>query len=569
MPIQHLEALINEQAKQIARQMSQIAALAESEEDVRHECNKLVDAFIERAGLNIRGRHEYHIGSGRLDSKYQGVLLEYKCPKGQSRITEDLNSPSTRKVVEQLKRRLEDFEKEHNYRPERLFGAGCDANTVVFVRYSNGKWYVEDPKPTSKFSIERLLRALVSLGAHGYSFTPEHLSGHFGADSTIAQKGIRNLYQVISQTQNRRAKTFFGQWKVFFSEVCGYDVEGKTEKVRKLAEHYALPAGSQPADLLFAIHTYYAILMKFLAAEIASSFSPIGISVLKKCIGTSSSAQLHREMESLEQGGIWSQLGITNFLEGDLFSWYLSVWDDRVADMVWNMVRTFDEYDPGTLSGEPGESRDLLKRLYQELFPKSVRHDLGEYYTPDWLAEHALNEAGYEGNPDKRLLDPACGSGTFLVMAINRVKKWFEEHRYECGFSEAELVQKILSNIIGFDLNPLAVMAARTNYLLAIRDLFEFASGVEIPVYMCDSIVTPVEYGDLFTGRLAEVRKLNTSAGEFLIPSEVTSSHAQIGKYAEVVEFCVRNRYTSSDLFLESVNGRNICACLNYFEIIQ
>ena len=62
-------------------------------------------------------------------------------------------------------------------------------------------------------------------------------------------------------------------------------------------------------------------------------------------------------------------------------------------------------------------------------------------------------------------------------MAINRVKEWYEEHRHACGYGEAELIEKILNNIIGFDLNPLAVMAARTNYLLAIRDLLKFASG--------------------------------------------------------------------------------------------
>jgi len=54
------------------------------------------------------------------------------------------------------------------------------------------------------------------------------------------------------------------------------------------------------------------------------------------------------------------------------------------------MITKLDEYNPGTISEDPAQSRDLLKKLYQQLFPKSVRHDLGEYYTPDWLAEHVL-----------------------------------------------------------------------------------------------------------------------------------------------------------------------------------
>lgn len=214
-----------------------------------------------------------------------------------------------------------------------------------------------------------------------------------------------------------------------------------------------------------------------------------------------------------------------------------------MAKLIWEILNTLDQYDPTTLSVEPAESRDLLKKLYQELFPKTVRHDLGEYYTPDWLAEHVLNEIGYDGNPDKRLLDPACGSGTFLVMAINRNKEWFEENRHTCGFREAELIKKILNNIIGFDLNPLAVMAARTNYLLAIRDLLKFASKVEIPVYLCDSIQTPMAYSNLYVGPHGEAMKIKTSADFFNIPVEITKSRELLNKYADTVESCIRNNY--------------------------
>ena len=43
-------------------------------------------------------------------------------------------------------------------------------------------------------------------------------------------------------------------------------------------------------------------------------------------------------------------------------------------------------------------------------------------------------------------------------------------------------------------------MAARTNYLIAIRDLIGHVDKVEIPVYLCDSILTPSAYGGLFAG---------------------------------------------------------------------
>jgi len=556
----NLETLIIAKSHAIADEMKKIAQRAESEEDVRHECNKLIDDFIAEAGLLIKGHHEVRIGTGRLDSKYQGVLLEYKYPKGPGRITEKTGTRGNREVIEQLKTRVVDFEQEAGYPAQKLFGVGTDGNTLIFVRYRGGKWEIEEPKEVTPYTIERLLRALISLSAQGLSFTPENLTEHFGADSPAAQQGIRRLHEAILTTKSKKAKTFFNQWKILFSEVCGYDIEGRNEKIRRLGEHYGARS-AKPAELLFSVHTYYAIFMKYLAAEIASSFSPLGTTILKKCAGAETSAKLRREMEQLEQGGIWNQLGISNFLEGDLFSWYLDAWNENIAQVVRVLVNTLGDYDPSTLSVEPAESRDLLKKLYQHLFPKSVRHDLGEYYTPDWLAEHVLNELGYEGDPDKRLLDPACGSGTFLVMAVNRVKSWFEAHRLECGYGETELVQRILKNIIGFDLNPLAIMAARTNYLLAIRDLLRFTSGVEIPVYLCDSIMTPFVAGSHVaqTTFLTESSilydhenppmALKTSAGTFFVPAEIARSRERIGRYADTVEFCVRNEF-DSDQFI-------------------
>ena len=429
---------------------------------------------------------------------------------------------------------------------ERILGVGCDGNMIVFVRKRGAKLDPEDPQPVTSHTVQRLLRAIVSLGARGLSFTPENLADYFGSESQSAQKSVRLIYNLICTTDSPKAQTFFHQWQILFSEVCGYDIHGRSSKIQGLADHYGVP-NPHPAELIFAVHTYYSIFIKMLAAEIVSFFSPLGVSTLKKIVSASTSAKLRGELRNLEQGGIWSQLGIRNFLEGDIFSWYLDAWDESCAEAVRTMTHSLDQFDPTTLSVDPAESRDLLKQLYQQLFPRSVRHDLGEYYTPDWLAELVLDELGYDGNPDKRLLDPACGSGTFLVMALNRVKNWYDEHRYECGFDEDELLRKILRNIIGFDLNPLAVMASRTNYLLAIRELLRHASDVELPVYLCDSIMTPSTYGDLFTGTTDKVRQLNTSAGDFNIPTEVTGNREDIGRYADVLEFCIGNGYSPEE----------------------
>ena len=335
-----------------------------------------------------------------------------------------------------------------------------------------------EPEPFSQDAVAKLLRAIISVGARGVSFTALALTRDFGSGSSTAQKGIRLLYNAISGTRSGRAATFFNQWQLLFGEVCGYDLSRSNEKINKLGALYGVEF-VEAAPLLFSIHTYYAIFIKFLAAEICASLSPLPLSILQKCKAAPNDNTLREEMNSLEHGGIWADIGIRNFLEGDIFAWYLSAWNKGIAECVRDLVNKFNSYDPNTLSVDPNESRDLLKHVYQDLIPKNVRHDLGEYYTPDWLAERTVSLAGYDGNPDRRVLDPGCGSGTFLVTVINRIKAWFAENRHSCGFRERELVQKILRNVVGFDLNPLAVMAARVNVLLSLREYLKYGADLE------------------------------------------------------------------------------------------
>ena len=48
------------------------------------------------------------------------------------------------------------------------------------------------------------------------------------------------------------------------------------------------------------------------------------------------------------------------------------------------------------------------------------RHELGECYTPDWLAWRICQQT-IDKPLEKRVLDAACGSGTFLFHAVRRL----------------------------------------------------------------------------------------------------------------------------------------------------
>jgi hypothetical protein len=514
-----LDDLISKKAAEFADQIKAAAEMADKEEEIRIESEKQL-AFIQKdAGIKLEGKHEFTVASGRVDSVYSRVIIEYKNPKSAGKIGPKADSPGSKKVVAQIKKRFYDMRAEHGQPLNSLFGVGLDGNYFIFVRFRDEKWQVQEPVEVNRYSAERFLWALFNLGNKGKPFSSEYLAGDFGSEggNTVAISGIHALYDAIVTTDNPKAQTFFSQWKILFGEVCGYDVHKPSDKIKKLAAFYQLDVKNlKPAEMLFAVHTYYALFMKLLASEIVAFFHKLP-TPLQKLMQAGTSAKLKREMDYLEAGSIFRHLNITNFLEGDLFAWYTSVWTEPIENLVRNMVARLDNYNPGTLSEDPAGSRDLLKKLYQQLFPKSVRHDLGD------------------------LLDPACGSGTFLVMTINRIRQWYDQNREKCRFDEGELCRKILSNVIGFDLNPLAVMAARTNYLIAIRDLIGHADKVEIPVYLCDSIMTPSEYGGLFSSGLGKARELKTAPTTFIIPTEIATNRDDVAKYAEQLESCVRN----------------------------
>ncbi|MDW7729694.1 MAG: N-6 DNA methylase [Bacillota bacterium] len=184
--------------------------------------------------------------------------------------------------------------------------------------------------------------------------------------------------------------------------------------------------------------------------------------------------------------------------------------------------------------------------------------DLGEYYTPDWIAERLLNQLGYDGNPDTRILDPACGSGTFLTIAIDRARGFMQENLLDRDPQKRKkCAEKILQNIVGFDLNPLAVIAARTNYLLVFGELIRDVRPIEIPVYICDSILTPVlqkqaQGKQLIQASLFDEEEtvdyfyLPTTAGDFIMPKAVLDKKA-LEKVTNIIEECISSTYKSEE----------------------
>ena len=515
---------------------------------------RVVERFGELVGVEYQPRDEYRLINGRADAVYNRFVIEYE-PPGSLRPRN--TSRTNQHAIDQVKQYMEELARVERHRAERLAGVATDGSYFIFVRFRNNVWHIDDPLPLAAHSTERFLRYLNALSTEK-ALTADNLVRDFGENQNVARLCVSLMYQSLSTTDNPKVKVIFDQWRQQFSEVCGYEEGSPRLDIIRLARDYGVrEPNPNPFQLFFSIHSYYATFIKLLAVQVVHYYMAPGLGTALPQVANYPTDRLVTYLKDMERGGILKQLGVNNFLEGDFFGWYLEVWDEAMDRAVRRLVSELANYSLVTLDVDPEQTRDLLKKLYQNVMPKQLRHDLGEYYTPDWLAERLLNQLGFtsEGNPslrEKRLLDPACGSGTFLVMAINRVK----EHCAELMLPETEVLERILANIVGFDLNPLAVISARTNYLLALGDLLKAprSHDVNIPVYLCDSILTPSQAEDYVEvsdgqkqGRMmgAEERqyKFRTVVGDFAVPGSLVSAQ-YVDQLAGLVEDCVEAKYS-------------------------
>ncbi|MFO7605381.1 MAG: N-6 DNA methylase [Desulfurivibrionaceae bacterium] len=123
---------------------------------------------------------------------------------------------------------------------------------------------------------------------------------------------------------------------------------------------------------------------------------------------------------------------------------------------------------------------ETISAIYEDFLAKEDREgkqQAGAFYTPRFLAETVLDVAIQGDNdwPTKRYLDPACGSGIFLVALFNRLStKWLVNHP-GCTYEEkaAALLRIMREQLCGFDINPTACRIACFSLYLAFLDRFD------------------------------------------------------------------------------------------------
>ena len=148
-------------------------------------------------------------------------------------------------------------------------------------------------------------------------------------------------------------------------------------------------------DDLFIDHTLLVVIAEIVAhAAVGFNVSPLG--------GLTAQA--------LVSGAEFRAAQINGVVEEDFFDWVIEVSGRpgvcyrpraRISRFDWSQVE-----------------HDVLKILYESVIPADDRRQLGEYYTPDWLACDRMVERVVSDPLSERVLDCAAGSGTFVFHAV-------------------------------------------------------------------------------------------------------------------------------------------------------
>ena len=194
-------------------------------------------------------------------------------------------------------------------------------------------------------------------------------------------------------------------------------------------------------------------------------------------------AELFRELDAIYN----AQLFAEHFCEGY----------GGPAEPLVNMVRGLNYRIDRTTYNFEAISADVLGTIYEQYLTlvqseQARRKQQGIYYTPRFVVRYivrntvvkALEAARERGGSAAarriRVLDPACGSGSFLIAAFDVLDEWLRENDSLLRDDSAARKQHILrENLYGVDKDPQAVAVTRLN--LWLRAVDQRAKLPEIP----------------------------------------------------------------------------------------
>ncbi len=365
----------------------------------------------------------------------------------------------------------------------------------------------------------------------------EGIAEHFGPDSPAYQRDIaalKALYQANAHLETIRVKR--GLWYDLLRTALGeiaYSTEGVDDSARAVISGFA--DDTEEMDDLFVRHTYLGAV--------------IGM-VVQASFGIDIRGLAETDPSDLLQGReLHRATGLQGVLESDFFAWPVEVGGNPLLRTLARRVARFNWTEAPS---------DTAAVLYETVIPPDERRQLGEYYTPAWLARVMVQEL-VDDPLQQRVLDPACGSGTFVVEAVRhfleaagvRQNQDFRDYGIS-GIGDAgsarqldpehpdnpanpdsdssrmldpkEILDRLRNAVTGIDVHPVAVHLARAAWTLAARPAISaahdagFDASLSIPVYLGDALQLRFRTGDLFAESQIAIQTHDNENTELVFP---------------------------------------------------
>lgn len=513
-----------------------------SEEELRIDLIAIIKEILLRLGVPPQVDAERRLIRGRPDARVGGLLYEFEEPP-------DREGPFTRSKVPQLQGYIQEI-----WSRDAIHAQGIASNGYEIVLLDDSGHVVDSGDIVDKAWAFEAWVTVAGLKV----VQPQDLLSRIGPRTPLGRDFIETLYRQFEDNRERIpfVRDSFEAWMGVYGNAVNLSPD-VVEAVRKYArDAFGFPLAGKPdvERFLFVSETYLAILLKLLVARtLLQKLLVQPHTTVSELLGADRSDGFARLAERVPS--------VRNAFEADLFTWFVDVCrHDREAaraidQKLGDLAGVLDTLDFGQVSV------DLLRELYQDFFEPALRIALGEFYTTEEIVDEVLDAAGFSGaaveswargalSPEGTfVLDPACGSGTFLIRVIERLK--------QTTLSREEKLRVAAQRIVGFDIHPFAVAMARSNFILVVSDLYSTSDNepLGIPIYWADSLAKSVEerkLGGGGEGAHSVFRLPIPVLGEFHLPDP---REIPWGELLETVRRAVDSPWTK-DAFLQEVRGR-------------
>lgn len=375
-----------------------------------------------------------------------------------------------------------------------LLNQGVPCDDIIGVLSDTIRWYAfrvnieHMPTPGLDYGPENItLEQIDAVNLQDTSNDNLKLFGLF-INRYLGRKGSRRLVSTVLSMDMGFESMFYYQHIEEFRNVVNAAFSSREHYGNMIASlwqsfvSYLENSGEQTFNRNAYINELYVItLAKLLCANILNEAPVLGDETALK---------------NILNGQWFREKGFVNLVEYDYFGWLNETpFVNHIVSIAMRMQNDLAAYDYSNI-----ETEDLFGPLVAQLADKDRRLLLGQEFTPQWLSEKIVSHA-IEILPENEypnFVDMCCGSGVFIVETI---KQTIEKYHISPESCNGDTLRMLMNCIVGFDIDPLAVLLSKLNWAMAMKAFVPYAgTDFVIPIYHADSLFTVAPITTLIDG---------------------------------------------------------------------